>query len=106
MTVILFALAIGSGVSGTLLTRASSGFRRWGYGIGAIGAYGIATVMMALLLQRLPVGIVYAIWTGAAAVVLLAVDRFVFHLERTRAQLAGIAVTFVGIALLSTAVGS
>lgn len=102
----MFALAVGSGASGTVLTRASNGFRRWGYGLGAIGAYAVATVMMALLLQRLPVGVVYAVWTGAAAVVLLVVDRLVFGVENSRIQLAGMAVTFIGIVFLATAVQS
>lgn len=99
----MFAAAIGSGVAGTLFTRASAGFRRWGYAVGAIAAYTVATFMMALLLQRLPVGIVYAVWTGAAAVVLLLVDRFVFKVEARRPQLIGMAITIAGVALLGTA---
>ncbi len=103
MTLLLFAAAIGSGVGGTLFTRASKGFRRWGYAAGAVAAYAVATLMMALLLQRLPVGIVYAVWTGAAAVVLLLVDRFVFNLQTRKPQLIGVAVTIIGVALLGTA---
>lgn len=103
MTVLMFAAAIGSGVSGTLFTRASKGFRKWGYAAGAVAAYAVATFMMALLLQRLPVGIVYAIWTGAAAVVLLLVDRFAFRVRARTPQLIGMAVTIVGVALLGTA---
>lgn len=99
----MFAAAIGSGVTGTLFTRASEGFRRWGYAAGSIAAYTVATIMMALLLQRLPVGIVYAVWTGAAAVVLLLVDRFAFKVETRRPQLIGMAITIVGVALLGTA---
>lgn len=99
----MFAAAIGSGVTGTLFTRASKGFKRWGYSLGAIGAYAVATFMMALLLQRLPVGIVYAIWTGAAAVVLLLIDRFAFKVRTRAPQLVGMAVTIIGVALLGTA---
>ena len=102
----MFVLAIASGASGTLLTRASQGFRRWGYSLGAIGAYGTATFMMALLLQRLPVGIVYAVWTGAAAVVLLVVERLAFKVRTNKPQRAGMAITIVGVALLGTAVQS
>lgn len=104
MTFALFALAIGSGASGTVLARASQGFRRLGASAGAIAAYSVATVMMALLLQRLPMGIVYAVWTGSAAVVLLVVDRFVFGVQNSRLQLVGMAVTFIGIVFLGAAV--
>ncbi len=100
----MFVLAIGSGASGTVLTRASNGFRRVGYSLGAIAAYGVATVMLALLLQRMPVGIVYAVWTGAAAVVLLAIDRVAFQVRTSGPQLVGVAITIVGVALLGTAV--
>jgi len=101
---LLLVLAIGSGASGTVLTRASDGFRKPGYSLGAIAAYGVATVMLALLLQRMPVGIVYAIWTGAAAVVLLTIDRLAFQVRTSGAQLVGVAITIVGVALLGTAV--
>jgi len=104
VVVLLFVLAIGSGASGTILTRASDGFRRPGYSLGAIAAYGVATVVLALLLQRLPVGIVYAVWTGSAAVVLLAIDRIAFQVRTSGAQLVGVAITIVGVALLGTAV--
>lgn len=106
VTLLMFILAIGSGVSGTILTRASDGFRKWRYGLGAVGAYAIATVAMALLLQRLPVGIVYAVWTGSAAVVLVAVDRIFFNVKNNKSQLVGMLVTFLGVVLLGTAMRS
>jgi len=106
VTLLMFILAIGSGVSGTIFTRASDGFRKWRYGLGAVGAYAIATVAMALLLQRLPVGIVYAVWTGSAAVVLVAVDRIFFNVKNNKSQLVGMLVTFLGVLLLGTAVQS
>lgn len=104
MSFVVLGVAIVSGVSGTLLTRASRGFKRWGYGVGAVAAYAVATVLLAWLVQRLPVGVVYALWTGVAAVVLLGVDRFVFKVPMDRVQLAGMAVTLVGVVLLSSAV--
>lgn len=100
----MFVFAIASGVTGTLTTRASDGFRKVGFSIAAVCAYGVATVMMAFLLQRLPVGIVYAIWTGSAAVVLLVIDRFAFGVRTTKAQLLGMALTLLGVVLLGGAV--
>ena len=103
MSYVVLGLAIVSGVSGTLLARASKGFKRWGYGLGAVGAYTAATVLMAWLVHRLPVGVVYALWTGVAAVALLGVDRFVFGVPIDRVQVAGTAVTLAGVLLLSLA---
>lgn len=103
VTFLMFAPAIGTGTAGTLFTRASNGFRKWRFILAAIAAYTVATLMMALLLQRLPVGLVYAVWTGAAAVVLLVIDRFAFKVKISGPQLAGLAVTVLGVALLGTA---
>lgn len=97
---LMMTFAVASGVSGTLFTRASKGFSRQRYGLAAIVCYAVATGLMAWLVKRLPVGIVYAVWTGSAAVVLLAVDAFAFKVRTTRLQLVGMALTLVGVMLL------
>ena len=96
--------AVAASVSGTLCARKSNGFSRWGYSLGALSSYAVATVLMAWLVQRLPIGVVYAVWTGAAAVVLLLADTIVYKLATSRLQLAGMAITLCGVALLGTAV--
>lgn len=101
----MLAAAVVAGVSGTLFTRASKGFSRWAYSAAAVASYGLATVLMAWLVQRLPVGVVYAVWTGAAALVLLAIDTIMFKVRTRPWQLAGMAVTLAGVALLGTVVG-
>ncbi|MCA1188188.1 MULTISPECIES: multidrug efflux SMR transporter [unclassified Saccharopolyspora] len=105
MTFGMLCLAIAAGLCGSLCTRASRGFTRWGWGIAAIAGYAIATVLLSWLVQRLPVGLVYAVWTGAAAVVLVAVDRVFFAVRTSRVQLGGMAVTLLGIVLLGTGTG-
>jgi small multidrug resistance pump len=97
----VLTLAIGSGVCGTLLTRISNGFKRWGYGLLGVVAYGIATVLLAWLVQRMPVGAVYAIWTGSAAVVLLVIDRLFFAVRIRPLQLVGMVAVLSGVMLLS-----
>lgn len=99
--VLVLSLAITSGVSGTLLTRASQGFKRWKFGAGAVLTYGLATVLLAWLVQQMPVGAVYAIWTGTASVVLLVVDRLLFSVDIQPLQLVGIFAVLSGVVLLS-----
>lgn len=103
MALLMLAAAIASGVTGTLCTRASQGLRRWGYTLGAVGAYGIATVLLAQLVLHLPMGVVYAVWTGSAAVILLAIDTWAYKVSTTWFQRAGMLVTLIGVALLGTA---
>jgi small multidrug resistance pump len=101
MVPLVLTLAIGSGVSGTLLTRVSQGFKRWGFGLGGVLAYAIATVLLAWLVQQMPVGVVYAIWTGSAAVVLLVIDRMFFAVRIRPLQLVGMLAVLSGVVLLS-----
>lgn len=54
---------------------ASKGFTQWTFACGATLCYTVATVAMAWLVQRAPVGLIYAVWTGAASVALVAIDR-------------------------------
>lgn len=100
MEFVALTFAIGSGLAGALFTRASRGFTRWGYGLAAVASYAAATALMAWLVQRLPVGLVYAVWTGAAAVILVIVDRVLFGVRSRPLQLVGMAVTLLGIAIL------
>lgn len=103
MSFVLSALAIASGICGTLLTRASDGFTRWGYGLASITSYMVATVLLAWLVQRFPVGVVYVLWAGAATVILLTIDILVIKIRATSLQLCGMGVTLVGVMLLATA---
>jgi small multidrug resistance pump len=103
VTFVVLGLAIASGVSGTISTRASRGFRKWWWGVAGVVSYAIATVLMAWLVQRLPVGVVYAAWTGTAAAVLLLIDRVVFKVKTHPIQLVGMAITLLGVVLLAGA---
>ena len=101
MIVPVLLLAISSGVSGTLLTRASRGFKRWKFGLLAVLAYALATVLLSWLMQQMPVGAVYAIWTGSASVVLLVIDRLLFSVHIRPLQYVGIFAVLSGVILLS-----
>lgn len=103
MTIVVLALAIASGLSGTLFTRASRGFTRWGCALAAVVSFAMATLLLSWLVQRLPVGLVYAVWTGTAAVVLVVVDRIFFAVRTSRVQLAGMALTLLGVTILGVA---
>ncbi|GAB3158203.1 multidrug efflux SMR transporter [Amycolatopsis stemonae] len=103
MTFVVLALAIASGLSGTLFTRASRGFARRVPGLAAIASFAAATLLLSWLVQRLPVGVVYAVWTGTAAVVLVLVDRIFFAVRTSPVQLAGMALTLAGVTLLGVA---
>ncbi|TCP47351.1 small multidrug resistance pump [Tamaricihabitans halophyticus] len=101
MSVLLLAAAVGCGVSGTLLVKLSAGFRRWWPSVGSLIAYAGATVLLARLVEMLPVGVVYAVWTGIAAIVLLVVDRLFFGERLGWRHGVGVGLVVAGITLIN-----
>ncbi len=75
MTYALLGVAVVSGVAGTLFAKASAGFRRPLASVGFVLTYGFALFLLAVLMERLPLGVLYAIWGGAAAALLAVTDR-------------------------------
>jgi small multidrug resistance pump len=76
MTYALLVVAVVSGVTGTLCAKASEGFRRPRATVAFLVTYGFALFLLTVLMERLPLGVLYAIWGGAAAALLVAIDRF------------------------------
>ncbi|MEU0537381.1 MULTISPECIES: DMT family transporter [Amycolatopsis] len=100
MAYLLLAAAVLCGVAGTVLVKLSRGFRRWRPALGSLVAYTGATVLLARLLEVLPVGVVYAVWSGVAAVVLLIIDRVFFGERLTWRHALGAGLVVSGIALV------
>jgi small multidrug resistance pump len=97
----LLGTAVASGVVGSTALKLSDGFRRPWAVVGTVLGYGIATVALGLLMEHLPVGVIYAVWGGGAAVSLTVVGRVVFGERITAVRLAGIALIVGGAVLLN-----
>ncbi|MDY8110000.1 multidrug efflux SMR transporter [Fulvimarina sp. 2208YS6-2-32] len=93
MTYLYLFIAILSEIVGTTALKMTDGFTRLGPSIVTVLAYGVAFYCLSLPLRSLPVGIVYAIWSGTGIVLLALIDLFWF---RTSIDLAG----FLGLALI------
>jgi len=76
MTYALLGVAVVSGVTGTLCAKASDDFRRPRATLAFLVTYGLALFLLAVLMERLPLGVLYALWGGTAAALLAAIDRF------------------------------
>ncbi len=105
MVVALLVTAVLSGVLGSTSLKISAGFRRPWPVAGTVLGYGIATVALGLLMEYLPVGVIYAVWGGGAAVALAVVGRVVFGERLTATRLAGIALIVGGAVLLQLSSG-
>ncbi|ELB2804651.1 SMR family transporter [Vibrio alginolyticus] len=70
--------------------------------------YGIAFFLLSVTVQTMPVGVVYAIWSGAGIVLVATVGYFVYGQRLDLPALVGIGFIIVGVLivnLLSKTVG-
>lgn len=95
------AVAIIAEVSGTLALRASESFTRPGPSLIVIVGYALAFYFLSLTLKSIPVGIAYAIWSGAGIVLIAAFGYIMFQERLDWAALAGVTLIISGIFLLT-----
>ena len=95
--------AIAAEVTATLLLKASAGFTRPGLGVLALAGFGLALVLLASALHRLPISVAYAVWIGVGSVVVTAAGAVLFGEHLTPAALAGIALVAAGVAVVNGA---
>ncbi len=100
MHYLFLLLAIVTETAATMALQASQQFTRIGPSLLVILGYGASFYFMALTLKVMPVGIVYAIWSGLG-VVLIAVFGFViFGQKLDLPALIGLALIIVGILVI------
>lgn len=95
------AIAIGAEVVATSALKASEGFTQLVPSLVVLVGYGVAFYCLSLTLRTLPVGIAYAIWSGAG-IVLIAAIGVVFYRERIDlAAVLGFALIVAGVIVLN-----
>ncbi len=103
MVYALLGTAVVSGVVGSTALKVSNGLRRPWPVVGVVLGYGVATIALGLLMECLPVGVIYAVWGGGAAVALTVVGRVVFGERLSGLRLVGIAMIVSGAVVLNLA---
>jgi small multidrug resistance pump len=96
-----FAGAISLECIATLNLKASEGFSRILPSIVVVIGYVGSFVLLGAVLKRLDVGIVYAIWSGAGTVVVVAVGVALFGESITVSKLVGVGVIIVGVIVVN-----
>jgi multidrug transporter EmrE-like cation transporter len=100
------AAAISLEVAGTFLLKLSNGFEKWQWGSLSILCYSLCFWMLAPAMRALPVGIVYAIWSGVGIIAAAGLGWLVFSERLGPMQLGCIALILVGaIGLRLTSAG-
>ncbi|HVE10681.1 MAG TPA: multidrug efflux SMR transporter [Paraburkholderia sp.] len=97
----LLAIAIVAEVIATSALRASDGFSRWVPATVVVFGYGISFYMLSLTLRSIPVGIVYAIWSGVGIVLITLMAIVLYDQVPDLPALAGLGLIVAGVVVLN-----
>lgn len=96
---LLLLVAIGFENLGTAALKGSDGFRKPALSFLAIGGYGISFFAMGQALNRLPLALAYAVWSGLG-IILVTVLGVVLYRELFNRRIAlGLLLIIAGIVL-------
>lgn len=93
-------LAILAETIGTTALQASQQFSRFWPSVLVVVGYGLSFWLMALALRVMPVGIVYAIWSGLGIVLIAAIGFAVFGQRLDTPAIMGMGLIIAGIAVI------
>lgn len=100
MNWIYLAIAIVAEVIATSALKASEGFTRAVPSTITVAGYGVAFYMLSLTLRAIPMGVVYAIWSGAGIVLITLVGYFMFRQKLDLPALIGIGLIVAGVLVM------
>ena len=95
------AIAIVAEVMATTALKASQEFTRLWPSLLVILGYGTAFYFMTISLRVLPVGIMYAIWSGVGIVLISIVSWLYFKQSLDLAAIAGLALIIAGVLVIN-----
>jgi small multidrug resistance pump len=97
---IFLAVAIVAEVIATSALKASDGFSRLVPSLVVVAGYAVAFACLSLTLRTIPVGVAYAVWSGAGIVLIALVGYFAFDQVLDAAALAGMALIVTGVLVI------
>lgn len=97
----LLAFSIGLEIIATNLLKLSNGFTKLYPTIGSLALYTLSFYCVSIVFRTLPVGLVYAIWSGVGIVLTAIVAYFAFGQKIDLAGLIGIALIIAGVLVIN-----
>ncbi|TEA78697.1 multidrug efflux SMR transporter [Allopusillimonas ginsengisoli] len=101
MSWLYLAIAISAEIVATTALKATEGFTRLYPTLITVAGYSIAFYCLSLALRAIPVGIAYAIWSGAGIVAISLIGYFVFKQHLDTAAVIGITLIVAGVLVLN-----
>lgn len=97
----LLGIAIVVEVIGSNCIKASDGFSKPLPTVIAVVAFMISLYLLSIITKSLPIGIVYAVWSGAGIILTSVVAYFAFGQKPDAAGFAGIGLILAGVLILN-----
>lgn len=97
---LLLFVAIVAEVIATSALKLAKGFTRLWPSVIVVCCYSLALYLLSLTLETIPVGVVYAIWSGSGVALITVVGRYYFGQVLDRAALVGIGMIVSGVIVL------
>lgn len=101
MNHLMLAVAILSEVVATSALKFSDGFTRPAPTVLALVCYGVAFWLLAIVMRVMPVGVVYAVWSGAGIVLITLLGWLVFGQALDWPALTGMALIVAGVLMIN-----
>ena len=98
---VLLLFAITSEVIGTSCLKLSEGFSKPIPTLVVLVAYATAMLLLSRVVQTIPLGITYALWSGIGIVAIVLVGLFAYKQVPSPGQLLGIATITAGVIIVN-----
>ncbi|XJV80402.1 multidrug efflux SMR transporter [Burkholderia anthina] len=95
------AIAIVAEVIGTSALRAADGFTRFWPSVLVVAGYGVAFYCLSITLRTMPVGIIYAVWSGAGIVLITLVAMLLYRQVPDVPAVIGLGLIVTGVVVLN-----
>jgi small multidrug resistance pump len=101
MSWLYLMIAIVAEVVGTSFLRASHGFTKPLPSVMVVLGYGLAFFFLSLTLKDIPVGIAYAVWSGAGVTLIAAIGWLFLGQKLDAAAILGMSLIIAGVVVLN-----
>ena len=97
---LILALAVLAETIGTTALQASQQFSRLVPSIIVVVAYALSFYLLSMTLKVMPVGVVYALWSGLGIILIAGIGFTVFGQRLDAAAILGLVMIIGGIAII------
>jgi small multidrug resistance pump len=97
---LILALAVLAETIGTTALQASQQFTRLGPSVLVVVAYSISFYLLSITLRSMPVGIVYALWSGLGIILIAGIGWVVFEQRLDLPAVVGLGMIVGGISVI------